>query len=171
MAVAILFAACLAPGQIARFDAPAGPYSKLTHRFSNSLSYGGLVFLSGQVGFEGAEHSELATGNITAQTLATLANVDQALAAAGSSREYVLQVTIWLADIVRDYDGFNAVWDAWLKGDARPTRACIEAKILKPEMLVEVMLVAARVPRGPLAALRRTWRGLLRRPQKGDAYT
>ena len=151
---------------ITRFDAPAGPYSKVTHRFSNSLAYGGLVFASGQVGFEGEGHSQLAAGNITAQTMATLANVDLALARAGSSVERVLQVTIWLADIVRDYDGFNAVYDKWVKGHA-PTRACVEAKILKPEMLVEVMVVAARAPKPPFAslrsAMRRVWLTLVRR--------
>ena len=96
MLVAVLLGACLPAGQISRHDAPAGPYSRVTHRFSNSLSYGNLVFTSGQVGFEGAGHSELAVGNITAQTLATLANVDLALERAGSHREYLLQVTIWL---------------------------------------------------------------------------
>ena len=168
----MLFAAAtlLAVGQIQRFDAPAGPYSKAAHRFSNSLAYDALVFTSGQVGFEGVNHAEIAAGNITAQTAATLANVDLALARAGSSVEHVLQVTIWLADIVRDYDGFNEVYDEWVKGNA-PARACVEAKILKPEMLVEVMVVAARAPRdGPLAALwsalARTWRKIFQRRTK-----
>ena len=131
-----------ATAQIERFDAPAGPYAKVTHRFSNSLRYGDLVFISGQVAFSGKDHAELPEG-IEAQTNATLANVDLALEAAGSNVEHVLQVTIWLRDIVRDYAGFNKVYDRWVTPGKPPARACIESKILKDEMLVEVMVVAA----------------------------
>ena len=54
----------------------------------------------------------------------------------------VLEVTIWLADIQRDYKSMNQVYDVWVKGHA-PTRACIEARLARPDLLVEIRVVAA----------------------------
>ena len=123
----------------AHFDADWGPYSRLAHRFSNAMSFGGLVYVSGQVGFASDDG---AVGDITEQTNATLRAVDRALASAGSSSDRVLEVTIWLADIERDYAAMNAVYDQWASGHA-PTRACIEAKLARPDLLVEIRVTAA----------------------------
>jgi enamine deaminase RidA (YjgF/YER057c/UK114 family) len=38
----------------------------------------------------------------------------------------------------------NGVWDAWVAEGATPARACIEAKLARPELLVEIRVVAAR---------------------------
>lgn len=115
---------------VKRLDAAWGPYSHLSHRFSNVMTYGGLVYVSGQVGFASADG---AVGDITQQTNATLRAVDDALASAGTSSDRVLEVTIWLANIERDYAAMNTVYDLWVDGHA-PTRACIEAKCAGSQM-------------------------------------
>jgi enamine deaminase RidA (YjgF/YER057c/UK114 family) len=52
-------------------------------------------------------------------------------------------VTIYLKDMARDYAGLNQVWDAWVAPGAAPGRACVEAAMYRPEVLVEMMVVAA----------------------------
>jgi enamine deaminase RidA (YjgF/YER057c/UK114 family) len=39
----------------------------------------------------------------------------------------------------------NAVWDAWVAEGAAPARACVEAKLYDPLVLVEMMVVAAQL--------------------------
>jgi enamine deaminase RidA (YjgF/YER057c/UK114 family) len=41
------------------------------------------------------------------------------------------------------YAEFNRVWDTWIDPANPPARACIEAKLVDPRYLVEVMLTAA----------------------------
>ncbi|MGH7287335.1 MAG: RidA family protein, partial [Myxococcota bacterium] len=72
-----------------------------------------------------------------------LAQLDRLLAEAGSDKRKILSATIWLSDM-RHYDALNAAWDAWLAPDAKPARACVEAKLAFPQYWVEIQVVAAR---------------------------
>jgi enamine deaminase RidA (YjgF/YER057c/UK114 family) len=45
---------------------------------------------------------------------------------------------------MRHYDALNAAWDAWVPADAKPARACVEAKLAFPQYWVEIQVVAAR---------------------------
>lgn len=102
-------------------------------RMSKIVKHGGVVYLCGQVG---------SGKNVTEQTQDCLARVDALLAEAGSSREHMLQATIWLADMA-DFDEMNAVWDAWVPTGHAPARACGEAKLADADLLVELIVTAA----------------------------
>jgi enamine deaminase RidA (YjgF/YER057c/UK114 family) len=107
-------------------------------RFSQAVSAGGLVFLAGQV-------AEDTTEDVGGQTRQALAAVDRLLAAAGSRRDQLVSVTIYLRDI-GDYSAMNKEWDAWLGADAKPARATVEAHLALPEYKVEVQAIAAHSP-------------------------
>jgi enamine deaminase RidA (YjgF/YER057c/UK114 family) len=77
------------------------------------------------------------------QTENMLAKVDALLAQAGSSRDRILSATVYLRDM-KDFAGMNAVWDRWVPAGHAPARACVEARLARPELLVEVSIVAAR---------------------------
>ena len=64
------------------------------------------------------------------------------LAQAGSDKSQLLMVTIYLADMA-DYDAMNAVWDAWLPEGCAPARACVQARLARPEYRVEMAFTAA----------------------------
>ena len=64
-------------------------------------------------------------------------------AEAGSDKTRILSVTIYLKDMA-DYAGLNEVYDAWVAEGAAPARACVEAKLYDPRVLVEMMVVAAQ---------------------------
>lgn len=105
-------------------------------RYSEIVIHNGTVYLAGQL-------ADDYSGDIVQQTRETLANTDRLLAEAGSDKSKILSVTIYLKNMERDYAGLNQVWDAWVAPGAAPARACVEAKMYKPEVLVEMMIVAA----------------------------
>ncbi|MSU90303.1 RidA family protein [Rhodobacteraceae bacterium 2CG4] len=104
-------------------------------RMSQAVIHGDTVYLAGQVGSPGAD--------VATQTQECLDKVDGLLAQAGSGRDRLLQVTVWLTDMA-DFDAMNAVYDAWVVAGATPTRACGESRLASPEYRVEVIAVAAR---------------------------
>ncbi|MBS1143690.1 MAG: RidA family protein [Proteobacteria bacterium] len=105
-----------------------------TRRYSDSVSFGGTVYL--------VEVPATLDADIAGQTTDLLASVDRLLAQAGSDRTRLLMVTIYLADMA-DYDAMNAVWDAWVPEGCAPTRACVEAKLSNPKYRVEMVVTAA----------------------------
>jgi enamine deaminase RidA (YjgF/YER057c/UK114 family) len=107
-------------------------------RFSQAVSAGGLVFLAGQVATD-------TSADVRGQTRQALAAVDRLLAAAGSRRDQLVSVTIYLRDIA-DYAVMNEVWDTWLGADAKPARATVEARLALSEYRVEVQAIAACAP-------------------------
>lgn len=103
-------------------------------RMSQIVMHGDVVYLAGQVG-EGS--------TITEQTRDMLDSVDRLLAEAGSSKSNILTATIWLSDMA-DFDALNAVWEAWIDPNNPPARACGEAKLARPDLLVEVIVTAVK---------------------------
>ena len=102
-------------------------------RMSRVVKHDGVAYLCGQVG-HGA--------TVTEQTRDCLANVEAALAEAGSSPDRILQAIIWLADMA-DFAEMNAVWDAWVQEGHAPARACGEARLASPDYRVEIIVTAA----------------------------
>ncbi|MCR9238141.1 MAG: RidA family protein [Alphaproteobacteria bacterium] len=102
-------------------------------RMSKIVKHDGVAYLCGQVG----------DGDTVAdQTRDCLSRVDALLHKAGSSREHILQATIWLADM-KDFADMNAVWDAWVPEGFAPARACGEAKLARETLKVEIIIIAA----------------------------
>ena len=105
-------------------------------RMSQAVIDGGTIYLAGEVG----EPGETAEN----QPRQALQRVDELLAGCGSSREQLLQVTIWVASMAAHFDEVNTVWDAWVPEGAAPVRVAGEAKLALPELKVEMIAVAAR---------------------------
>ena len=106
-------------------------------RMSRIVKHNGVIYLCGQVCAD-------ATKGITEQTETMLAKVDELLAEAGSSREHMLSATVYLNDM-KYFAEMNAVWDNWVPEGHAPARACVEAKMARPELLVEVSVIAAEI--------------------------
>lgn len=85
-------------------------------------------------------------GDVATQTRQVLERVDALLARAGTSKEHLLSAQVWLADM-EAFAAHNEAWNAWVDVDDPPARACVEARLWQPGMLVEVMAVAARPAR------------------------
>jgi enamine deaminase RidA (YjgF/YER057c/UK114 family) len=106
----------------------------------NTLSevaiHNGTIYLAGQI-------AENGTQNIEGQTREILGHIDRLLAEAGSDKTRILMCQIFIAD-VKDFDRMNAVWNDWVAEGHAPPRATIEAKLAKPEWLVEMVVTAAQ---------------------------
>ena len=107
-------------------------------RMAQAVIHGDTVYLAGQTATD-----TVGTG-VTAQTQAILERIERLLAAAGSDREHILSVTVYLADIAH-FAEMNAAWDAWVSPANPPARATVEARLCEPDYLVEIVVVAARI--------------------------
>ena len=38
----------------------------------------------------------------------------------------------------------NAVWDAWIDPENPPVRACVQSAMARPEILLEIKVIAAK---------------------------
>jgi enamine deaminase RidA (YjgF/YER057c/UK114 family) len=75
------------------------------------------------------------------QVSQVLAQIDETLLRIGSSRQGLLQVVIYLADL-GEAGVLNEVWDAWVPAGHSPVRACVGAA-LSPGYQVEMIITAA----------------------------
>ncbi len=113
-------------------------------RLSGAVVHAGCVYLAGQV-------ADDATLDAEGQTADILRQIDALLAAAGTSKQYLLTVQIFLADLA-DFPGLNRAWDAWLDPAHKPARATVEAKLANPAWRVEITGIAALPPIYPAPA-------------------
>ena len=104
-------------------------------RYSEASIHNGTVYLAGQV-------ADDATQDIRGQTRQVLTAIDRLLAESGSDKSRILMAQIFLADLA-DFDGMNAVWDAWVSPDGKPSRATVEAQLARPGWRIEIVVNAA----------------------------
>lgn len=104
---------------------------------SKIVMHNGVIYLSGQVAND-------VSGDIRAQTTDVLAKVDDLLAEAGSHKGRILSATIFIRDIDEDFAAMNDVWNAWLADSPKPARACVQAKMARDAIAVEICIIAAR---------------------------
>ena len=104
-------------------------------RMSEAAVHNGTVYLAGQVAID-------PTLTIEGQTCQVLASIDDLLARAGSDKRRILMAQIFLADL-KDFEGMNAVWDAWVPSGHTPPRATVQAALARQEWKIEVVVTAA----------------------------
>ena len=105
-------------------------------RMSAVVVHRDTVYLSGHVSAE-------PMGSVAGQTRAILERIDARLAEAGTDKTRLLSATIWLADM-GTFEEMNGVWDAWVAAGQTPARATVEARLARPEYLVEISVIAAK---------------------------
>ncbi|HEY4249852.1 MAG TPA: RidA family protein [Roseomonas sp.] len=105
-------------------------------RRSRAVVHGDTVYLGGQTADDRA-------ADIAGQTRQVLAKIDEMLAAAGTDRSKLLNITIWLKSMA-DFAAMNAVYDAWVVPGQTPARCCGQVELALPEIKVEIMAIAAR---------------------------
>ena len=105
-------------------------------RYSRVVMHNGIAYVGGQTAGDLGK-------DIRGQTEDVLAKIDKYLALAGTDRSRILSAQIWLKDIARDFASMNAVWDAWTDPSASPARATAQCEMASPDILVEIIVVAA----------------------------
>ena len=98
------------------------------------------------VAYIGGQAADDRNQDIWGQTTQSLSKLDAVLASVGSDRSRLLSVQIWLKDISRDFAGMNEVWDGWIDEADAPARATTQCEMGAPDVLVEIIAIAAVVP-------------------------
>ena len=132
-----------------RFETPDAPPP--VGAYPHARRAGDLLFLSGigprQAGGEPIpgvildEHGEVVDYDIAAQCHAVFANVRSVLEACGSSWDKLVDVTVFLTDIPRDFDTYNEIYAGYF-GANRPCRTTVEVTRLPTPIAIELKCIA-----------------------------
>src|SRR5579885_763716 len=95
---------------------PPGP------RMSRAVVHGDRVYLAGLTASDTSQ-------DIKGQTRQILDKIDAYLAQAGTDKSKLLSANLWIS---------------WVDPENPPARACVKAEMARPEVLVEIMVTAAR---------------------------
>jgi enamine deaminase RidA (YjgF/YER057c/UK114 family) len=108
-----------------------------TKVYSKAVEANGFVYTAGIVPVD-------LSRDVKGQTEEVLTEIDRVLALGKTSKAQIISATIWLNDI-RHRDAMNEAWVMWIGGEANaPVRACVEAKLVDPRMLVEIAVIALK---------------------------
>lgn len=106
-----------------------------------------MMFISGTASVN--EYGEsIHPGDVKAQTRRALTNIKALLESEGADWHDIVRATCYLADF-RTYDEFNEVRNAFFEEeelDPLPASTCIEARICRADLLVEIEAIAM-IPR------------------------
>jgi len=122
---------------VVRTEAAPAPFQGAP--YSQAISAGGFVFVSGQLALEPG-HKELSGGSIEEQTEQVFANLRAILEEAGTGLDRLVKTTVYLQDL-DDFQGMNSVYSAHV-GERPPARATVEVAKLPSGALVEIDAIA-----------------------------
>jgi len=118
--------------------------------YPHAKRVGDLIFLSGigprdtNGGIPGVELDEqggVSSYDIEAQCHAVFANVRTVLDSAGASWNDLVDVTVFLTDIGRDFDIYNRIYAEYFSSDG-PCRTTVEVSRLPTPIAIELKCVA-----------------------------
>ncbi len=114
-----------------------------TPPYSPGVRLGALLFTAGAVG---ADVNGKVPADIREQTRNTFENLKAVLAAAGSGLDHVLKVTVYLTDI-GEFGAMNEVYRTYFTGDLPARTTVAVAALARPELRVEIEMIA-HIPEG-----------------------
>ncbi len=107
--------------------------------YSAATQQGNFIFISGQLPvnpFTG----EKCNGDIESQTNQVLKNLDTVLEAAGTTKEDIMKVTVFISDISH-WDTVNTIYKQYF-GDHKPARSIVPTKELHFGFEIELEAIA-----------------------------
>ncbi|MHA3050639.1 RidA family protein [Acinetobacter sp. ANC 4641] len=108
--------------------------------YSHSCTVGHLIFISGQLPIT-KDGLKLNNTSFEEQTKLVLLNLDESLIGAGTTRERLVQVRVYITHM-HQWPTFNDLYSAWI-GNHRPTRAVASVSELHYGSAIEIEAVAA----------------------------
>ena len=140
----------MAGDRVVRTDTAPAPVGAYPH----ARRVGGLLFLSGigprdpktnaVPGNVQDADGRLLSYDIDLQARAVFANVRAVLQASGARWEDLVDVTVYLTDMARDFKGYNAVWaEHFPEAATAPCRTTLGISALPTPIAIELKCVAA----------------------------
>ena len=106
------------------------------HILSKAVENPGFGYLTGMTARDTSK-------DIKGQTADVLAQIDAMLELHGTDKTRLLQAVIWVKDIA-ERGAMNEIWTPWLPPEGAPVRACVQAEMAAPRVLVEIMVTACK---------------------------
>ena len=120
--------------------------------YPHARQAGGLLFLSGVgprspvdnsvPGNVYADDGNLLDYDIEAQCHAVFSNVKAVLEAAGTEWDRLIDVTVYLTDMKKDFASFNRLYSEYFT-TAQPTRTTVEVAALPTQIAIELKCIAS----------------------------
>lgn len=107
--------------------------TRINHRV---VEAGGILHFGGLI-------ADDLTQDMKGQTAQICAKIDKLLAEVGSSKENLVTAMLYITDFDQK-EGMNDAWLEWLPAEHLPTRATIGMAELGENVLIEVVVSAAR---------------------------
>lgn len=114
--------------------APVGPYNQ-------AVLAGGVLYCSGQIALDPVSGTLVGDGDVEAETVQVLANLQAVLAAAGCSPDQVVRTTVYLVDL-NDFARVNSLYAGLFGVGVAPARACVQVAALPKGARVEIDAIA-----------------------------
>jgi enamine deaminase RidA (YjgF/YER057c/UK114 family) len=102
---------------------------------ASAVVYNGVLTTMGVIDASGE--------SVEAQTENILKKIDSLLEQGGTDKSKIITANIWLKGIAKDFGAMNSVWVNWIDSNNKPVRACVEANLAFPNLLVEIQVTAA----------------------------
>lgn len=102
-----------------------------------------IVEHNGVIHFGGVLADHLNGVSMRGQITQVCAKLDKLLADAGSDKSKLISATLFITDMNQKQE-MNEVWTSWLEARDLPTRATIGVSDLGQDVLIEVVVTAAR---------------------------
>ncbi len=119
--------------------------------YPHSKKVGGLLFLSGVgprkrgtktiPGVTLSKQGAVVKYDITAQCISVFENIKLILVESGSCWENIVDVTVFLTDINRDFKTYNKLYKKYFKAPF-PTRTTVEVNSLPTPIAIELKVIA-----------------------------
>lgn len=113
---------------------PIGPYSQ-------AILAGNTLYVSGQIAIDPSS-GNLVTGDIEAETVQVMTNLQEVLKAAGLTFADVVKCSIFLSDM-NNFPRVNEVYGRYFKHNP-PARETVEVSRLPKDVNVEISCIAVR---------------------------
>ena len=111
------------------------------HRINPNKRWSDITVFNGIATFTEVADSDT-NADIKGQVQQIFDQAKTSLALVDSDESRILAVTIYITDFA-NFDALNEIWDEWFPEGCAPSRACVKAELVDPNLLVEMTFTAA----------------------------